>query len=76
MMHSPAPNIPGTASPFNEYMDKLEAPSIVDICELDETTNALFARKDASIHALSVGGGAASAGCMAAQPQGGNLTVA
>ncbi len=39
-MHSPAPNIPGATSavsPFNEYMDKLKATSIDDICELDET---------------------------------------
>jgi hypothetical protein len=74
MMHSPAPNIPGATSPFNEYMDKLKATSIDDFCELDKTTDALFARVDASIHALGVGGGTALAGCMAAQPQGGNLT--
>ncbi len=67
MMHSPAPNIPGAASPFNEYMDELAATSIDDICELDETTDTLFASKDDLIHALSVGGGAASAGCMAAR---------
>jgi hypothetical protein len=76
MMHSPAPNISGAASPFNEYMDELEATSIDDIRELDETTNALFACKDASIHSLGVSGGAASAGRMAAQPQGGDLTAA
>jgi hypothetical protein len=78
-MHSPAPNIPGTASavsPFNKYMDELEATSIDDIRELDETTDALFAREDASIHTLGIGGGAASAGPMAAQPQGGNLAAA
>jgi hypothetical protein len=78
-MHSPAPNIPGVVSAvssFTEYLNELKATSIDDICELDKTTNALFARKDASIHALGVGGGAALAGCMAAQPQGGNLTVA
>jgi hypothetical protein len=76
MMHSPAPNMPGAASPFNEYMDKLEATSIDDICELDKTTDALFACEDASIHALGISGEAALAGCMAAQLQGGNLMAA
>jgi hypothetical protein len=61
MMHSPAPNIPGAASPFNEYMDELEAASIDDIRELNETTDALFACKDASIYALGIGSGAALA---------------
>ncbi len=79
MMHSPAPNIPGAVSAvssFTKYLNKLEATSVDDIRELDETTNALFVRKDASIHALGVSGGAALAGCMAAQPQGGNLAAA
>ncbi len=76
MMHSPAPNTPGAASPFNEYMDKLKATLIDDLCELDKTTDPLFARKDASIHALGISSSAALAGCMAVQPQGGNLRVA
>jgi hypothetical protein len=78
-MDSPAPNIPGAVSAvssFTEYLNKLKATLIDDICELDETTNALFAREDASIHTLGIGGDAASPGCMAAQPQGGNLAAA
>jgi hypothetical protein len=77
-MHSPAPNIPGsispfTASPFTEYMKEPETSSN-DICELDEKFDVEFAREDSSIHALGVGG-AASAGT-AAPPQGGDLAAA
>jgi hypothetical protein len=78
-MQSPAPNIPGAisaVSTFTEYLNELKATSIDDIRELDEITNALFAREDASIHVLGVGGGSALAGRMAAQPQGGDLTAA
>jgi hypothetical protein len=78
-MHSPAPNIPGAisaVSSFTKYLKELKATSIDDICELDKTTGALFACKNASIHALGIGGGTALAGCKAAQPQGGNLAAA
>jgi hypothetical protein len=78
-MHSPAPNIPGAASamsPFTKYLNELEATSNDDIRDGDETLNTIFAREDASIHALGVGGGAASAGRTAAPPQGGDLAAA
>jgi hypothetical protein len=79
VLHSPAPNIPGAASamsPFTKYLNKLEATSNDNICDGDETLIAIFAREDASIHALGVGSGAALAGCMAAPPQGGDLAAA
>ena len=78
-MNSPAPNIPGAVSamsPFTEYMNGLELEATLedDICAGDETLNAIFAED----HALGVGGGAASAGLMAATPQEGDdhLTAA